>query len=160
MRRLKYPPNRPEPTQAALDLETSIAAMGKPKKRKASAKASLASAMAEAEVFRIAGDWKTASGRHFVALFAWLHLMIYETEAIDLLDGKSMLAATSAADKMFRVDFNGEAKRMVEFISWCWARERDAVKKKKNGRRLNWRLQFALRHLLVDYRVELMRAGR
>jgi hypothetical protein len=156
MRRLKYPP-KPTPAEA---LELTLDAMPAKKKRKSSARSTLDKAMAEAELFRTSGNWKNAKGRHFVALFAWLHLMIYETEAIDLLDGKSMLAASSAADKMLRVDFDGEAKRMVEFVSWCWSRERESIKRNKGGRRLNWRLQFALRNLLVDYRVDLMRAGR
>jgi len=161
MRRLKYPPKpNPEPTQAALALETAVAAMGTKRKRKPSSKAMLDGALGEAELFRSTGDWSTAKGKHFVALYAWLHSSIYETEAVDLLDGKSMLAASNAADKMFRVDFGGDGKRFVEFIAWCWARERQAVKKGTGARRLSWRLQFASRHLLVDYRVDLMRCGR
>lgn len=158
MRRLKYPPTRETP--AVLALETAIAAMGtKRPKRKASASALLKTSLIEAEIYRTTNDWTTAKGRHFVALYAWLHSEIYGADADDLLDGKSMLAASSAAEKMLRVDFEGQGARFVEFIAWCWKREKVAMKK-GGGRRLSWRLQFALRHLLVDYRVDLMRQGR
>lgn len=158
MRRLKYPPTADTP--AALALERAIGDMGtKRPKRKASATSLLKTSLIEAEIFRTTNDWSTAKGRHFVALYAWLHAEIYGAEAQDLLDGKSMLAASSAADKMLRVDFEGQAARFVEFIAWCWKREKVAMKKGV-GRRLSWRLQFALRHLLVDYRVDLMRQGR
>lgn len=152
MRRLKHP-------SAADQLDAQIAAMPKTKKRKPSAQRTLDNALVEMEVYKETGDWSTAKPMHYVALYAWLHTSIYETEPLDLLEGKSLLAASSAAKKMLDVDFDNEGKRFVEFIAWCWRRERIATKK-GSGRRLSWRLQFASRHLLVDYRVDLMRAGR
>lgn len=152
MRRLKYP-------SAADRLDAEIAAMPKSKKRTASPQRTLDKALVEMELYKSTGDWSTAKPMHYVALYAWLHESIYETAPVDLFEGKSLLAASSAARKMLDVDFGNEGKRFVEFIAWCWRRERVAMKK-GSGRRLSWRLQFASRHLLVDYRVDLMRAGR
>lgn len=168
MRCLKYKPagsesesKQAKSEQAALALETAIGigTERKPKRPPAS-KSSLARALRESESFRASGNWKGAKGRHFVALYSWLHDSIYETEAVDLTQGIAYHGAVSAAEKMLRVDFEGDCNRFVEFIAWCWARERKLVQTGKAFRRITWRLQFVSRSLLVDYRVELMRGGR
>jgi len=152
MRKLKHP-------DAAAALDELVAGV-KPKRKRPvpSARKILDRALVDAETMRKTNDWSEARGKHLVALYAWLHGEIYKVEAAELLDGKTMLAASSAADRMLRDDFGGDGKRAVEFIAWAWYRERSFEKAGRTStRRLGWRLLFASKCLLVDYRVELVR---
>ena len=101
-----------------------------------------------------------------MALYAWLHREVYGVDAAELCDRAMLTAAVAAANRMLERDFGGEAERAVDFLRWTWKREARFEKKRRDdraeGRRITWRLQFAARHLLVDYRVDLVRgrAGR
>lgn len=153
------------PSAAAFALEADVAASkAKPKGKRG---ASLDASEREAEAMRKANDWTGARGRHLVALYAWLHREVYGVDVAELRDDRAMLtAAVAAANRMLERDFGGEAERGVDFLRWTWKREARAEKRRRDehaeGRRITWRLQFAARHLLVDYRVDLVRgrAGR
>ena len=156
MRRLKY-----TPTNAAADaLDVQVAQMQPARKRRANGRGIFARSVEQAEAYRKAGKWDGASGRHLVALYAWLHEQIYGVAAAELLDGDAVLGAISSADKLLRAEFDGDAGRAVKFIAWCWSRERQRETSGRNeGRRVTWRLQFASRCMLTDYRVELLRGN-
>lgn len=160
----------PEPitpnTCAADELEKMLELDKKQRpKRKLNAKLALEHAITEARAMMQTKAWQTASARHFVGLFAWLHGEVYGVHPEELHDPKAYVAAVSVAKRMLTADFGDESERMVAFLRWVWAREKANEKKRREsgtegrGRRITWQLQFAVRNLLVDYRVELMRKG-
>jgi hypothetical protein len=96
-------------------------------------------------------------GRHFVALYARLHEKTYGVAPAEL-EGTVFFGAVSAADRMLRVEFDGKAEAMIDFIRWVWVRERSREKGRRareeaTAFRIQWRLQFVRRELLVDFRV-------
>lgn len=133
----------------------------KPSKRRT---VSLEKAREEAAAMMREGDWTGAKARHLVGLYANMHEHVYGVEPEELRTKKTMAAALSSAKRMIEKEFKGEIARAVSFIRWTWKRERDREKRRRvdgvNGRRIDWRLQFALRHLLTDYRVEALRAKK
>jgi hypothetical protein len=154
------------PSEAAFALEAEITTKKKPVKRR-NRKVNFEAAREEADAMRKTNEWSNAAGRHLVALYAWLHREVYGVDAAELVTGDTYVAAVSAANRMLANEFGGKAERAVEFMRWTWKREARAEKKRREqrdegGRRITWRLQFAARHLLVDYRVDLVRgrAGR
>lgn len=99
--------------------------------------------------------------RHLVALYFQLHEHVYGVAPAELRDGQQYLGAVSAAKKLLKQEFDEDPLSMVEFLRWCWQRERRAEKwRRKNDRetrRIGWRLQFVARNLVTDYRVALAR---
>ena len=113
-----------------------------------------------------------AKPAHFVALYAWLHAEVYGAPPAELRS-QAWWGAVSAATKLLRDEFSDEAHpegsplRMLDFIRWVWRRERGreqrAAAREGEGheaRRIGWALQFVLRHLVTDYRVDMAREGR
>jgi len=99
--------------------------------------------------------WDGADARTLVGLYALSHRHVYGVDAQEL--EKEFLAATSSARALLRKEFGDAVVAAVHFVQWCWARENKAervrrAEGKTDGRRLGWRLQFAHRSLLVDYR--------
>ncbi len=101
--------------------------------------------------------------KHLVALYARLHARVYGAEPQELADGKSFFAASSAAERLVRVEFAGTPDRALDFLRWTWRREADREKWRRQnpggsgGGRIGWKLQFAGRALVTDYRVEMAR---
>jgi hypothetical protein len=106
------------------------------------------------------GRWDGAKPAHLVALYAQLHRMVYGVAPEELV-GKTFLAAQSAAEKLLRVEFDGDVEAVVGFVRWSWHREKGREKWRREngceGGRLGWRVQFQRRELLTDYRIDLNR---
>ena len=133
------------------------------RRRSRNPKSSLVRARAEVAEMNATNDWSTATGKHFVALYEQLHTRIYGAPPAEL-EAVGFFGAVSSADKMLRDEFEGDPQRMIDFMRWVWVRERESEKRRAangtDGRRLTWRLQFAGRHVLTDYRVALARKGK
>ena len=145
---------------AAAALESRLPPSRPPtsKRRKQNGRAQVERVHADLERMRREGDWRDARPIHIVALYAWLHAQIYKVEPLDLYKDDAVAGATSACAKLLRDEFGGDCKLLVEFVAWCWVRERQRLN--GNGRRLTWHLQFASRALLVDHRVMMAQQGR
>ncbi len=104
-------------------------------------------------------DWSGAQGKHFVALYAFLHLRVYGVESADL-GSSERVYASGAATRMLEREFGGDGAQMAEFMRWCWQREKKTEAWRRanhrSGRRVSWRLQFG-GVLLTDWRVEVAR---
>ena len=149
-----------EPAERS-DADEFAASLGDaPKKRARSSKRRLSDAIAELDrVFPKGELGAKFEEKHLVALYAKLHEQVYGAGPGELEEGKNFLAACSAASRLVRVDFKGELRGAIEFLRWTWRRERFVVQKRRQsgaaGRRIGWRLQFASRDLVTDYRVDL-----
>lgn len=150
-------------TAAAIALEAALAGMPATPatKRKPNVRACLASAKADVDEMMAAKRWAGACGRHFVALFAWLHEEVYGVAPEEIYDSRAYAPAVACASRMLAADFGGDGDRMLAFLRWVWARERATEKRRTDGRgrRITWQLLFASRSLIVDYRVALVREG-
>src|SRR3974390_61418 len=108
------------------------------------------------------GDWSSARGVHLVALFAWLHLGVYQVECGDL-DAGEWARASAIAQRFCAESFGGDFNACVEYVRWCWSREVGREKwRRENGRsggRLSCGLVFSNR-LLTDYRIDKSRVSR
>ena len=106
-------------------------------------------------------QWKEAEAKHMVAFYRMAHASVYGVVPQELEDGQTYLTALSAAKRMLKAEFGGNPQKMAEFIRWVWARERKSEKwRRSNGRetrRVGWRLQFVTRHLMTDYRTNLVK---
>lgn len=136
------------------------AAKPKAKTRRPESERALLRACDEFQVMQRSGAYNRMTASHFVALYALLHREVYGAEPLELLT--AFAPARSAADKLVRDEFGNRIERMFEFMRWVWQRERASEKRRRqdgvvDGRRINWRLMFATRHLVTDYRVELAR---
>lgn len=101
---------------------------------------------------------------HLVALWARCHAQVYGAAPAELTRD-AWLPAKSAAEKLVREEFDGDVAAAVEFLRWTWTREKqreDRARRVGEDRvsRIGWRLMFAQRYLLTDYRVDLARRGR
>jgi hypothetical protein len=121
----------------------------------------LVDAVAEAEDLREAGDWSTAEARHLVGLYALCHDHVYGVMPEELR--AAFPAAVASAAKLLREDFSGDVSRAVVFVRWVWARENARERRRTAGEgafRIGWRLMFASRALLTDWKVDGQRAAR
>lgn len=125
-------------------------------------KASLARASDEVDAMVKADDFKKAGGKHFVALYAKLHLKVYGAEAEEM-GPQDRLAAVSSAGRCLATQFEGDGDLMADFVVWAWQREDGREKWRREtgngGRRLGWRLLFSST-LVADYRVEAARRAK
>ena len=159
MRRPKFKPQEQLSFITAADaLEARLPGAKPKKKRKCNGKAKVKRVMADVARMRRDAAWDDACPIHFVALYSWLHEEIYGVEPTDLYKDDAVMGAMSACAKLLRDEFDANCKTMVQFVAWCWVRER---KKKNPGDfRITWRYQFASRSLLTDYRVAMARRVR
>lgn len=105
-------------------------------------------------------DWSSATARHLVALYAFLHEKVYGVAPAELTSRERFFAA-GAANRMLATHFDGDQGAMVAFVRWTWMRElkTEAWRRSNNrteGRRIGWRLQFN-GSLVTDYHVEQKR---
>ena len=155
--------NQTPAMRAALELETMLGVGTPRQKRRYDPRSSLRSALVDIEHKREHKSWSDAHGRHFVALFVWLHTQVYGVEPEEIFEKKSYVAAIAMADRRCRTDFRGDPAAMIEYERWVWKRERTMEKRRResgqDGRRISWQLLFVARNLLVDYRVKQNREG-
>ena len=106
------------------------------------------------------GDWEGTGTLTFIGLYAYLHNAVYGCEPGEL-GPTERLRAAGMARRMLDRDFDGDAAAMADFMRWCWKRESDREKWRREtgneGGRISWMLQFGGK-LLTDYRVDLARA--
>lgn len=158
MRKLKYPDSA---AQAAAELE---AWAGVGKKKPASRGPDPDKARAQLAEMMLAGSYDKATPTHLVALYEWCHEKVYGVRPSELSTRAAWKTVTFAASKLMRDEFRGSAPAVVDFIRWSWKREAGRERARRAGSnvhvgRLGWRLQFAMRYLVTDYRVDLARTG-
>ncbi len=98
--------------------------------------------------------WADAGPELLVGLYGFLHETVYGVPAIDCADAWAY--AVSACRRMLsEAPFSGNVEQLVAFLRFTWTAENKAEKwargEGRQRRRVTWRLQFATRHLLVDY---------
>lgn len=102
--------------------------------------------MGSGEAPKIASD--------LVGLYAVLHEHVFAVLPLELKQDYG--AAVSSADKLVRDEFGGDFAAAERFVAWCWARVRQAAKRKKaDGEdpfRPGWRIQFKSRAWLTDFK--------
>lgn len=112
-----------------------------------------------AREFARSGDWSNAEGKHFVALYEWMHQEVYGIDSCTT--PMDRLGAVSAANAMLRNKFDGKPSDMAAYMRWLWARERGREKwrreEKRDGGRLTWRALFVTTYIYGDYRVATIR---
>jgi hypothetical protein len=120
----------------------------------------VAAALVEAAERAQSGNWRGATGRHLVGLYAHLHEGVYGVAPAEL-DAQGWAFASAAAARMTDRHFAGDLERSVLFMRWVWRREEDREKwRRANGReggRIGWRFQFGAASLVDDYRVDQAR---
>jgi hypothetical protein len=108
-------------------------------------------------------SWAGAHPEHLVALWVVGHRSTYQVDPVPELAGKNWLAAKSAARKLVEAEFGGAMEEAAEFVLWSWRREESREQwRRKNGGgfgRITWRMQFAARGLLTEYRIAVARKG-
>lgn len=104
-------------------------------------------------------SWSTLTASDFVYLYAVLHESVYGFTPVEVRD--QMKSATFAAARVLNQQFDGSRPAMVEFMRWCWTREKRsfATRPPENDFRIGWRYQFCER-VLTDYRIYLSKKGR
>lgn len=116
--------------------------------------------MADVEQFIEDGDFSTATPRHWVALFCWIHEAVYSVSCVDEMRAE-WIAAAGAALRTLRAEFDGDADTMLTFLRWVARREegREAWRRSNSGQgyRLGWRDVWLRRRLLVDWRLDVDR---
>lgn len=149
-----------------LQAETSTGSLGewatknKPKKRAAGiGRTSMDRALEEADRRRKSEEWGGARPLVFVALYVRGYEFVYG--ATPTFGGKERTFAASAAARILKNEFGGDAQVMSEFFRWVWHREHEREKWRRSNRsdstfRITWRLMFS-GTLLDDWRVAKLR---
>ena len=161
-RRLSKPArSKAQQTAAADALDKLVSAKverrkkGKPK-RSYVTKAQRTKWLAEVDQMTKAGDLSEAKPSHLVALYIRLHGWCYGAEP-DEVKGQMYSMAMIQAGKLTKEEFGGDVLDAVAFIRWVWQRAKRREAKRPDGQdvfRIGWRLMFARRDLVTDYRVE------
>jgi hypothetical protein len=152
-RRLLYAPDE----TAAMALADLVKA-GQPKKRSYSV--GIAKAREELDDLIAHGEYEKMKPKHLVALWMRCHEKVYGVTPVE--PAKSLVWATNAAKKLVNDEFGGSVVAAVEFMRWTWQREQwRETKAKHDGEvrvgNIGWRIQFVLRYLLTDYRIDRAR---
>lgn len=169
-RRLKYPTpeaiaeaerRQAEATTAAANLE-AFAGVGK--KRRKVISFDPERAREEVRAMLKSNDFGAARPMHLVALYEWCHEQVYGVRPAEFAKKATWTPALFAASRLVRDEFRDSPSAAVDFIRWTWAREKGREAARRAGRnenmgRIGWRLQFVTRHLVTDYRIEIVRGG-
>lgn len=107
-------------------------------------------------------QWRAGQPDHFVALYAQLHERVYKVFPLEL-ETPQWTLARAAAKTCLEKDFGGDGDMMSDFMRWCWRREAQDEKKRREGIkegdfRISWRYQFCTR-LVTDYRIAMARGA-
>jgi hypothetical protein len=119
----------------------------------------------EATAFKDRNDWTQAEAKHFVAVYYKMHAFVYDALPEELHAENQWLGAVSATKKLIADSFSVQGKpcndAVIDFIRWVWDRERRRYKQaKEQGRdhtRITWRMMFASRYYVSDYKTEKRR---
>lgn len=88
-----------------------------------------------------------------VGMHARCHELVYGKSCAAEVSGKAWFGAVSAARKMIKEEFDGNAGDALEYVRWAWLREQKRHEKRSEKTRLGWRLVFQSRSFVVDYQV-------
>ena len=156
------------PPDLLFDLDANAEALAdwakKPPKKKGPGSLStdaMARAASEVDAMIAGGDWSAATGRHFVALYGFLHARIYGVEPT--MTGRERMLAAAAAARMLAGEFGSDGDAMADFVRWTWrreaGRERWRRENQRSGGHVGWRLQFA-GAIVTEYRLDLARTRK
>lgn len=106
--------------------------------------------------------WAGAKADHLLGLYVILHMHVYGVEPSDLLEGKTLMGATSCVRSLLRTEFLEDSRLLAEFIRWTWEQEKLTEKRFRERNevrsfRMGWRVQFQSRSHLTSFRVALAR---
>lgn len=110
------------------------------------------------------GQWQSARGMHFVALYADLYYRVYGMLPADL-GPKERVFAAKLAGTMLSKQFQDDRDAMAKFLAWTWTKEKETEKWRRENNRdggiIDWRIQFSAK-LVQSYRMACARkaAGR
>ncbi len=103
-----------------------------------------------------AKDWTDVSAGKLVALYWFCHETVYGVEPTELDSAATWRAAMLQSGRMVRDNFDSDVQRAIRFMQWVWSEEqrRETWRRNndKNGKRINWRMQFIFGDLVTDYR--------
>ncbi len=120
-------------------------------------------AVLDAEHRSKVGTWEEATGRTFVGLYALCHRIVYGEVPLELFEKREFSVAARMATKALHEWFEDDPTLLVEFIKFCWEREkrRDAwaIREGKDRTRMRARFQFSAT-MVQDWRVDRTRNRR
>jgi len=148
-----------EMTPAAQQFD-AIGQKERPKRKFRLAPKAIEKAKREMDERAASNDWENARGVHLVALYAWLHLAVYQVEPAEM-NAVEWASASVVAQKFCVAQFEGDFAACVEFLRWTWKRESSIEARRRNGTvtndfRITWRYQFSAK-LVTDYRIDKAR---
>ncbi len=152
----------PEEKPGAALLDSLGPEKKKRKRRPADARKTLEAATKELD--DVLAKRKAAEPRHLVALYAKMHETVYGVAPEELTRPDEQMAATSAARALVAQCFGGKYDDAIAFMRWVWQEQRRrTARRRANGEtpfRVGWRLQFASRTLVTDYRAAMFEQTR
>lgn len=113
-------------------------------------------ARAQLREMLVANDFTKATPTVLVALYEWLHEQVYGARPVEIARRAVWKTVAFAAGKLVKNEFRDDVGAVVDFMRWCWDRERTRMARQQPERRMGrigWRLQFVTGHLLTDYRI-------
>lgn len=136
---------------------------GKLKKREAKKKSAIELTIEDAERRSKSGDWGGATGKTFVGLFALCHRIEHRFVPLELSERTTMTFAAKLAASCLHTHFNDDPSEMVDFVVWCWERERGlenwALQNGRNRDAINVRSLFSA-SMVTKYRIDQSRSKK
>lgn len=155
----------PAPSPSEIQVAAGMIAWAGTKKTKAKGptpptKKRVERAQQAVKAFTVSGVWTEAKPDHFVELYRLLHTKVYGLEPTELA-GAAWSAASMAAGKMLKREFDGDAEKMAEFFRWVWVVQGKDEKRRRAGLKdddfkVTWRYQFSAK-LHGQWRLAVMR---
>lgn len=106
-------------------------------------------------------NWEGMTAGKLVALYWLCHERVYGVTPVEIDKASTWTSAMKQAGSMVQKHFDGDVDRAITFMRWCWTRELEREKWRrdngKEGRRLSWQNQFIHHHLITDWRAAAMR---
>lgn len=144
--------------ESADELEEWVAGKGRKNKKRPATIPPKAweKALAEAREMMAGGDWALATPRHYVAVYAIQHEVVYGVAPVELTPTARLRAAGMAANMLVR-QLGGSQAAMAAFLRWTWQREAERERYRRDrgggGGRLTAHAQFN-GVVLTDYLLE------
>lgn len=128
------------------------------RKRRPPIRVTLQRAMQEAQRRTGEGDWSDLRPQTFVQLWAWCHQQVYGV--LPSISAAEWEIACKRVGQFVKLELDGRAEVMLDYMRWLWAREKDAEewrrRNKRDGGVLGWQRVCSTK-LLTEYRISLSR---